>query len=232
MPPDGSISMPPPDGSISSSTAEAPNSGPPMRKEETVEFRTKNNSYFYQGKVLTGMSGIDLSCNKLTGLIPQQIGNLTGIRTLNLSHNNFTGPIPPTFAKLRQIESLDLSYNNLNGKIPPQLVELYSLSFFSVAHNNLSGNIPKSTQFCTYGDNGFEGNPFLYGLPLSKSCDTTTSPSSLMPRASTDNGEDNDLFDMDIFYISFIVSYIIVLLGIAIAAIYKSLLAAVFVLSG
>ncbi|KAK4837118.1 hypothetical protein QYF36_002935 [Acer negundo] len=230
--PPSSISMPPV-GSISMPPTEGPNSGPPMRKEdtvefrindnayssppmgkeETVEFRTKNNSYFYQGKVLTGMSGIDLSCNKLTGLIPQQIGNLTGIRTLNLSHNNFTGPIPPTFARLRQIESLDLSYNNLNGKIPPQLIELYTLSFFSVAHNNLSGNIPKSTQFCTYGDDGFEGNPFLYGLPLSKSCDTTTSPSSPMPRASTDNGEDNDL--MDIFYISFTVSYIIVLLGIA-----------------
>ncbi|KAI9160684.1 hypothetical protein LWI28_010631 [Acer negundo] len=197
-----SISMPPV-GTISMPTTEGPNSGPPIRKEdtvefrikykaysgppmgkeETVEFRTKNNSYFYQGKVLTGKLEL------------------------------ISRPIPPTFARLRQIESLDLSYNNLNGKIPPQLVELYTLSFFSVAHNNLSGNIPKSTQFCTYGDNGFEGNPFLYELPLSKSCDTTTSPSSPMPRASTDNGEDNDL--MDIFYISFTVSYIIVLLGIA-----------------
>ncbi|KAK4839786.1 hypothetical protein QYF36_024941 [Acer negundo] len=68
-----SISMPPV-GTISMPTTEGPNSGPPIRKEdtvefrikykaysgppmgkeETVEFRTKNNSYFYQGKVLTG----------------------------------------------------------------------------------------------------------------------------------------------------------------------------------
>ncbi|KAH7574321.1 hypothetical protein JRO89_XS03G0282400 [Xanthoceras sorbifolium] len=109
---------------------------PLMGKEETVEFRTKTMSYFYHGKILTNISGIDLSCNKLTGEIPFQIGNLTMIRTLNLSHNKLTGPIPPTFSNLKQIESLDLSYNNLNGKIPPLLVELYTLEVFSVAHNN------------------------------------------------------------------------------------------------
>ncbi|XP_073225587.1 receptor-like protein 15 [Cicer arietinum] len=32
-----------------------------------VEFRTKNNDYFYKGKVLENMTGLDLSCNKLTG---------------------------------------------------------------------------------------------------------------------------------------------------------------------
>ncbi|KAI9157154.1 hypothetical protein LWI28_017628 [Acer negundo] len=72
MPPVDSPSMPPTVGSNYTSptptTAEAPN-GPPMRKDETVEFNTKNNSYFYQGKALTGMSGIDLSCNKLTGTL-------------------------------------------------------------------------------------------------------------------------------------------------------------------
>ncbi|KAK3223387.1 hypothetical protein Dsin_010412 [Dipteronia sinensis] len=68
MPPVDSISMPPTptDGPIFMVPAAAPDNGPPMRKEETVEFRTKSNSYFYQGKVLTGMFGIDLSCNKLT----------------------------------------------------------------------------------------------------------------------------------------------------------------------
>ncbi|KAK1592097.1 hypothetical protein Q3G72_019436 [Acer saccharum] len=45
---------------------------PLMGKEKIVEFRTKTISYFYQGKILTKMSGIDLSCNKLTGDIPPQ----------------------------------------------------------------------------------------------------------------------------------------------------------------
>ncbi|KAL5738657.1 hypothetical protein ACOSP7_031418 [Xanthoceras sorbifolium] len=187
-----------------------------IRRKETIEFTTKNIPYHYQGKVLTYMSGIDLSCNKLTGSIPQQIGNLTRIHALNLSHNNLTGPIPLTFSKLKQIESLDLSYNNLSGNIPRQLVELNALGSFSVAHNNLSGKIPDFTaQFSTFDEKSYEGNRLLCGgPPLNKSCDPVGPPSP-KPRAPTDHGEDSDFIDLDIFYMSFTGSYVSVLLGIA-----------------
>ncbi|KAK2633916.1 hypothetical protein Ddye_028708 [Dipteronia dyeriana] len=179
-----------------------PSEYPMNRIEESVEFTTKTLSYSYHGKVLTYMSGVDLSCNKLIGPIPPQVRNLTRIHTLNLSHNNLTGPIPLTFSKLKQIESLDLSYNNLNGKVPPQLVDLYTLSSFNVAHNNLSGRTPERvTQFNTFGENNYEGNPLLCGPPLHKSCETSRSTSP-MPGASTDKEEDNDLIDMDIIYMS------------------------------
>ncbi|TXG61931.1 hypothetical protein EZV62_013294 [Acer yangbiense] len=200
-----------------SSTPGPPGASPLiMRKEETIEFTTKNISYSYQGRVLTYMSGVDLSCNKLTGEIPHQIGNLTGIHTLNLSYNNLTGSIPSTFSNLEQIESLDLSHNSLNGKIPPQIIELHYINFFSVAYNNLSGKTPERVaQFSTFEESSYRGNHLLCGPPLSKCCDANCSP-SLVPKASTDIEEDSNFMDMDIFYISFTASYIVMVLAIAI----------------
>ncbi|GAY60443.1 hypothetical protein CUMW_202030 [Citrus unshiu] len=179
---------------------------------ENFEFTTKNIAYIYQGKVLSLLSGLDLSCNKLIGHIPSEIGNLTRIQTLNLSHNNLTGLIPSTFSNLKHIESLDLSYNKLNGKIPHQLVELKTLAVFSVAYNNLSGEIPEWTaQFATFNESSYEGNIFLCGLPLP----ICRSPATML-EASIGNERDNNLIDMDSFFITFTTSYVIVIFAIVI----------------
>ncbi|KAH9753624.1 Receptor-like protein 13 [Citrus sinensis] len=179
---------------------------------EIFEFTTKNIAYIYQGKVLSLLSGLDLSCNKLIGDIPPQIGNLTRIQTLNLSHNNLTGLIPSTFSNLKHIESLDLSYNKLNGKIPHQLVELKALEVFSVAYNNLSCEIPEwEAQFATFNENSYEGNTFLCGLPLP----ICRSPATT-PEGSIGNERDDNLIDMDSFFITFTTSYVIVIFGIVI----------------
>ncbi|GMH26551.1 hypothetical protein Nepgr_028394 [Nepenthes gracilis] len=186
--------------------------------QERVEFTTKSMAYSYEGKVLVYMSGIDLSCNKLTGEIPPDMGSLSEIRALNLSHNNLLGSIPATFSNLGQIESLDLSYNFLNGSIPPELTQLTYLEAFSVAHNNLSGKtLGLKDQFGTFGEASYEGNPFLCGPPLPKNCTDAGSP-SLIPISEEDNQEDNDddWIDMGTFYVSFVVSYIIMFLGIVI----------------
>ncbi|KAM7267783.1 hypothetical protein ACFE04_009949 [Oxalis oulophora] len=179
-----------------------------------VEFPTKRMSYNYEGEILKLMSGIDLSCNNFFGEIPRQLGSLSKIHALNLSHNNLSGPIPSSFGNLKQVESLDLSDNLLIGKIPPELGGLSSLGVFTVANNNLSGEIPTTTQFTTFNESSFLGNPLLCGTPLPKKCNPINGPEQ--PGAQVDDGEEDSFIDMECFYASLGATYITVILGLVV----------------
>ncbi|XVF88740.1 hypothetical protein PTKIN_Ptkin19aG0075800 [Pterospermum kingtungense] len=181
--------------------------------EEQVQFTTKKGLYKYSGNILEYMSGIDFSCNRLTGQIPPEIGNLSQLHALNLSHNNLTGFIPSTFSNLKQIESLDLSNNKLSGRIPIQLPELNFLGIFNVSYNNLSGSIPFEAQFATFDESSYLQNPFLCGPPLDKDC-TKSNSSPTVPNASGGE-EEGGLVDEFVFIVSFLVSYGMVLMVIA-----------------
>ncbi|RDX90106.1 Protein BRASSINOSTEROID INSENSITIVE 1, partial [Mucuna pruriens] len=183
---------------------------------EKANFTTKEMPYTYTGSILAFMTGIDLSNNKLKGNIPSELGNLTRIRALNLSHNDFIGQIPASFSNLVQIESLDLSFNKLSGQIPPRLTRLTFLAVFSVAHNNLSGETPeRKGQFITFDESSYEGNPFLCGPPLPKSCNPYGQPHPISPNRSYTDEDNSSLLDMFVFWVSFGLSYTSVLLVIA-----------------
>ncbi|CAI0388726.1 unnamed protein product [Linum tenue] len=174
-----------------------------------LEFVTKTKTYTYHGKPLYHMNGLDFSSNNFTGEIPPQIAHLGDIKVLNFSYNMFIGSIPETIANLSQIESLDLSHNNLSGVIPSQLTELHYLSTFSVAYNNLSGKcLQKIAQFNTFDEDIYRGNPLLdCTLPL-------MTPNPLV-RPTTYDGDEGGFIDMESFYVSGSISYVMVLLVIA-----------------
>nr|XP_043636102.1 receptor like protein 21-like [Erigeron canadensis] len=180
--------------------------------EDIAEFTIKSMPRPYKGKILDNMTGLDLSCNKLTGEIPPELGRLTQIHVLNLSHNQLTGPIPVSFSNLSNIESMDLSSNRLSGKVPSELTKLNSLAVFNVSNNNLSGRLPDLTaQFGTFSSASYEGNPFLCGQPLEKQCTTTTkSPTIIVPPAEEGTEKWYDI-DMASFY----ATWSVVMLGFA-----------------
>ncbi|MED6144755.1 hypothetical protein PIB30_018428 [Stylosanthes scabra] len=126
---------------------------------------------YHERQYLHDMVAIDLSCNKISGEIPDIMGSLNSLVVLNLSYNMFIGSIPSSLGKLSNLEVLDLSFNSLSGNIPQQLTELTFLDFFNVSFNNLSGSIPENGQLSTFESNSFEGNNNLCGIQLVKKCE-------------------------------------------------------------
>ncbi|XP_071733445.1 putative receptor-like protein 8 [Rutidosis leptorrhynchoides] len=182
-------------------------------RQDEVEFLTKSRHDSYKGGILDHMSGLDLSCNNLTGEIPQELGMLVDVHAVNLSHNQLTGPIPRSFSNLANIESLDISSNHLSGNVPLELIRLNYLSNFIVANNNLSGSLPQMKgQFGTFPASSYEGNPFLCGPPLAKSCAPAKTNSTLM-MAPEENEEKWYDVDMVSFSASLVSTWFVFLMG-------------------
>lgn len=87
---------------------------------------------------------LDLSCNKLSGNIPNWIWGQS-LSSLNLSHNMFTGMMLIS-SILPNLNTLDLSANRLQGQIPMPNSSIY----LDYSHNNFSSVLPNFTSYLFY----------------------------------------------------------------------------------
>jgi len=158
---------------------------------DEVKVVVKNQYLSYTGRIRGLMSALDLSCNKLSGIIPLELGDLTHLQSLNLSHNGLIRSIPSTLSNLKAVEGLDLSFNNLSGMIPNQLAELYSLEIFNVSYNSLTGRTSEVEQFGAFDETSYYGNPGLCVSLVNKSCGPEL-PNALPPLSNTTSDGDGD----------------------------------------
>ena len=146
---------------------------------------TMKGSTFELERIITIFTTIDFSRNCFEGSIPESIGKLKMLKGLNFSQNKLIGPIPTSLSNLTNLEWLDLSFNMLVGQIPWQLEGLTQLQFLNLSHNELVGPIPTGNQFNTFDSDSYNGNPGLYGCPLTKSCSNKN-------EAQQNQGDDGD----------------------------------------
>ena len=165
---------------------------------DTATLVMKGLEYEYDN-TLGLLSGIDLSSNKLSGGIPEELTSLHGLIFLNLSHNHLQGKIPVKIGAMTSLESLDLSMNRLSGFIPQGMATISFLSHLNLSYNNLSGKIPSGTQLQGFSPFSFIGNPELCGAPLTDDCGEDGKPEAPIPE--NDREDDSGWIDMKWFYL-------------------------------
>lgn len=67
--------------------------------------------------------------NKISGVIPAELGNLSELRMLTLEGNELSGEIPSELGWLGLLYNLSLSRNNLTGSIPQSIGNLTDLQY-------------------------------------------------------------------------------------------------------
>ena len=88
---------------------------------------------------------INLNNNDLTGTLP---GNWTSLsqtlHTFGAEGNRLTGTIPESLGDLKVLKRLSLADNALNGTLPALLGNATLLEYVSLNYNNFSGTVPRS----------------------------------------------------------------------------------------
>ncbi|CAB9517420.1 expressed unknown protein [Seminavis robusta] len=102
--------------------------------------------------------------NELTGQIPANFGSLTNLRTLLGSENFFGGSLPSDIGLSTLLLTLDLSSNHLTGTLPS---EIGSISWHTLLlqNNSLTGTLPQELNSSGIANLRLDGNEFSGIVP-------------------------------------------------------------------
>jgi hypothetical protein len=156
----------------------------------------------------TRVVGIDLSWNRLVGVIPTDLDKFNFLTTLNLSGNDLSGSIPETLGKLSQLLILNLSENHISGQAPAQLGDLSKLRVLHLFENDLQDFLPaeltklkqlysfkfQNTFLCVPEDSDFKKwLASIYGVSRPAASDCRRTVNVARPLLLIYAGLDNDL---------------------------------------
>ena len=84
----------------------------------------------------------DMVSLRLSGTIPQEIGNFTNIEVLDLQFNSFYGPLPAEIGQLTSLRKLYISGTSPSGSIPREIGNLTNLEYLRLGGEMFNGSIP------------------------------------------------------------------------------------------
>ncbi|MFQ6650899.1 hypothetical protein Gotur_022107 [Gossypium turneri] len=91
---------------------------------------------------LGSLKRLNLSRNKITGSLSNNIGNFGRLQVVDLSDNDFSGEIPETISSLVSLQTLKLAGNGFEGSIPTGILRCWSLVSLDLSSNRLNGTLP------------------------------------------------------------------------------------------
>lgn len=88
------------------------------------------------------MAKIDITNNRLKGIIPRSISDLSSLEFLDVSYNEFNGSLPGSIGKLGKLRDISLDHNSLTGIVTENhFAYLTSLNTLSIGNNKLAFDI-------------------------------------------------------------------------------------------
>mmetsp|Transcript_22703 Transcript_22703/g.49197 ORF Transcript_22703/g.49197 Transcript_22703/m.49197 type:complete len:958 (-) Transcript_22703:106-2979(-) len=89
-----------------------------------------------------GITVLNMTNNRIEGMLPKEFGALKDLRVLDLSQNKLKGSIPSALGKAMELVALHLGGNVFTGTIPSEIGQLSKCTHLYLDENELEGSIP------------------------------------------------------------------------------------------